>query len=63
LGLTDLSDSATIAETILPDTERVLVTEIIKPQANVDREGRLLFLSDWPTNIGQKLIKAIQLVL
>lgn len=42
MGITDLSDSATIAETILPDSERVLVTEIIKPPANVERSGRLM---------------------
>lgn len=41
MGLTDLSDSATIAETILPDTERVVVKEIISPPANEDRSGRL----------------------
>lgn len=41
LGITDLSDSATIAETILPDSERVIVTEIIKPPANVERSGHL----------------------
>lgn len=42
LGLTDLSDSATIAETLLPDSERVLVKEIIKPPANEERSGRLM---------------------
>jgi chromosome partitioning protein len=29
LGITDLSECATIAETILPDTERMQVKEII----------------------------------
>ena len=42
LGITDLSDFATIAETILPEGERVLVTEILKPPANVERSGRLM---------------------
>ena len=40
MGLTDLSNSATIAETILPDTERVVVKEIISPPANEDRSVR-----------------------
>jgi len=42
LSITDLSDSATIAETLLPDSDRVLVTEIIKPPANEERSGRLM---------------------
>ena len=42
LGITDLSESATIAETILPDTERMQVKEIIQYPSNEDREGRLL---------------------
>jgi chromosome partitioning protein len=42
LGITDLSESATIAETILPDTERVQVKEIIQYPSNEDRDGRLL---------------------
>ena len=42
LGINDLSESATIAETILPDTDRVQIKEIILPPTNEDREGRLL---------------------
>src|SRR5919202_2797242 len=42
LGWTDLSESATIAETILPDTDRIKITSIIKPPTNEDRSGRLL---------------------
>jgi chromosome partitioning protein len=42
LGLADLSDSATIAETILPDDDRLGVVEIIKAPTNEDRQGRLL---------------------
>ena len=41
MGFTNLSNSATIAETILPDTERVIVREIISPPVNEDRSGRL----------------------
>ena len=41
LGISDLSDSATIAETILPDTDRVRVADIIQPPANEERYGRL----------------------
>ncbi len=41
MGLTDLSNCATIAETILPDTERVIVREIVSPLANEARSGRL----------------------
>ena len=40
-GWTDLGEEATIAETILPEKERLSVTEIIKPPANEDRQGRL----------------------
>ena len=40
-SITDLSDSATIAETILPDTDRVRVADIIQPPANEERSGRL----------------------
>ncbi len=48
LHLTNLSNSATIAETILPDTERVIVREIISPPANEDRSGHLFVaLSDY----------------
>jgi len=42
LGIADLRESATIAETILPETERVQVNEIIQHPSNEDREGRLL---------------------
>ncbi|MDP8963025.1 MAG: AAA family ATPase [Cyanobacteriota bacterium] len=42
LGWTDLSESATIAETILPDSDRIKITSIIKPPTNEDRSGRLL---------------------
>src|SRR5579883_13766 len=42
LGINDLSDSATIAETILPDSERLQISEIIQPPTNEDRQGRLL---------------------
>jgi chromosome partitioning protein len=42
LGWNDLSESATIAETILPDTDRIKITSIIKPPTNEDRSGRLL---------------------
>ncbi len=48
LGITDLSDSATIAETLLPDSERVLVKEIIKPPANEERSGRLMLAPSRP---------------
>jgi chromosome partitioning protein len=42
MGWSDkLSDSATVAETILPDEDRVSISEIIKPPANEDRHGRL----------------------
>ena len=41
LGCTDLSEDATIAETILPSSERLSVTEIIKTPANEEREGHL----------------------
>ncbi|MFB2837773.1 ParA family protein [Floridanema evergladense] len=42
LGWADLSEDATIAETILPSSDRVQVEEIIKPPVNEDREGRLM---------------------
>jgi chromosome partitioning protein len=41
LGWADLSEEATIAETILPEKERLSLTEIVKPPANEDRQGRL----------------------
>jgi chromosome partitioning protein len=41
LGLSDLSEVATIAETILPETDRVKVEEIIQQPTNEDRQGRL----------------------
>ncbi|MGH2412277.1 MAG: ParA family protein [Microcystaceae cyanobacterium] len=41
LGWTDLSQEATLAEAILPDSDRLSVTEILKPPANENREGRL----------------------
>lgn len=41
LGWQDLADTATIAEAILPNTDRVPITEIIKPPANEDRGDRL----------------------
>lgn len=42
MGWQDLSDSATIAEAILPNTDRVPITEIIKPPTNEDRGDQLL---------------------
>ena len=41
LGWTDLSDEATIAEAILPDQDRLLITEILKSPTNEDRQGML----------------------
>jgi chromosome partitioning protein len=41
LGLTNLSASATIAETILPNQDRVNVAEIIQAPINEDRQGKL----------------------
>ena len=41
LGWKDLSQEATIAETILPKSDRLSITEIIKPPLNEDRQGRL----------------------
>lgn len=41
MGWTDLSDSATIAETILTGTDRIPIQEIIRLPANEDRKGRL----------------------
>ncbi len=41
LGWTDLSESATIAETILPGADRVHIREIIRPPLNEDRQERL----------------------
>lgn len=41
MGWQDLSDSATIAETILPSTDRIQISEIIKAPANEEREGSL----------------------
>ncbi len=41
MGWTDLSDSATVAETILPGPERVDMADIIRPPCNEDRDGRL----------------------
>lgn len=40
-GWTDLSDEATIAEVILPDKDRLPITEILKPPTNEDRQGML----------------------
>ena len=40
MGFTNLSNSATLAETSLPDTERVIVREIISPPVNEDRSVR-----------------------
>ncbi len=42
LGWTDLSESATIAEAILPDGDRVEITEIIKSPTNEDRQRQLM---------------------
>jgi len=42
MGWRDLSDSATMAETILPNIDRVSISDIIKPPANEDRGDRLL---------------------
>ncbi|MGB7444205.1 MAG: ParA family protein [Coleofasciculaceae cyanobacterium] len=42
LGWTDLSEDATVAETILPDSDRLLVKEVIKSPVNEERLGRLL---------------------
>lgn len=42
MGWSDkLSDSATVAETILPDEDRVSISEIIKLPANEERHGRV----------------------
>jgi chromosome partitioning protein len=41
MGLTNLSDSATIAETILPNQDRLSVAEIIRVPVNEDRQGKL----------------------
>lgn len=41
MGWTDLSESATIAETILPGADRVHISEIIRTPLNEDRQGRL----------------------
>lgn len=42
LGIDNLSEVATIAETILPETERVQIKDIIQKPTNEEREGRLL---------------------
>lgn len=41
LGYPDLSNEPTIAETILPDSDRLSIKEIIKPPKTEDRKGRL----------------------
>lgn len=41
MGWTDLSDSATVAETILPGSDRIPIQEIIRLPSNEDRGGRL----------------------
>lgn len=41
LGWTDLSESATIAETILTGSDRVSISEIIRSPSNEDRQGKL----------------------
>jgi chromosome partitioning protein len=41
LGCTDLSDSATIAETILVGPDRLSIKEIIRAPLNEDRQGKL----------------------
>ncbi|MCF2969759.1 ParA family protein [Synechococcus sp. Nb3U1] len=41
MGWTNLSESATIAETILPGADRVHITEIIRAPLNEDRQERL----------------------
>ncbi|MEN9225261.1 MAG: ParA family protein [Thermostichus sp. HHBFW_bins_43] len=41
MGWTDLSESATIAETILPGADRVHISEIIRTPLNEDRQDRL----------------------
>ncbi len=41
MGWTDLSESATIAETILPGADRVHISEIIRLPLNEDRQERL----------------------
>jgi chromosome partitioning protein len=42
MGWTDLSAEATIAETILPDSDRIPIAEILKAPKNEDRQGQLL---------------------
>jgi chromosome partitioning protein len=41
MGWTDLSNEATIAETILPDLDRTPIAEIVKAPKNEDRKGQL----------------------
>ncbi|MDJ0567975.1 MAG: AAA family ATPase [Pleurocapsa sp. MO_192.B19] len=41
LGWTDLSEDATIAETLMPSGDRLNIKEIIKPPKNEDRKGKL----------------------
>ncbi|MDX2271635.1 MAG: ParA family protein [Cyanobacteriota bacterium] len=41
MGHTDLSDSATMAETVLTGTDRVSISDIIRPPLNEDRQERL----------------------
>ncbi|MEL7039472.1 MAG: ParA family protein [Cyanobacteria bacterium J06592_8] len=42
LGWSDLSEEATIAETILPNADRVPIQDILKSPNNEDRQGRLM---------------------
>ncbi|MGK7897899.1 MAG: ParA family protein [Xenococcus sp. (in: cyanobacteria)] len=42
LGWDDLSEWATVAETILPDNNRVEIVEIIQPPKNENRQGQLM---------------------
>lgn len=59
LGWTDLSEEATIAETLLPNSDRVPLSEIIKPPLNEDRAGRLsLAPADYSLARASELINA-----
>lgn len=42
MGWTDLSETATIAETLLTGPDRVRIADIIRPPVNEDRQGRLM---------------------